>query len=107
MPIIQCFSDAVVLSPGVWRHIMAFTTGNDGHFRSSLHLNDLLNAALISSLGSPEWPMDLRLDLSHPNVKSDVESPHLMKLDRIAPCEGPAVLLIHLPSEAAADIAAL
>ncbi|WP_296258044.1 MULTISPECIES: hypothetical protein [unclassified Pseudomonas] len=107
MPITQCFSDAVVLSPGVWGYIMAFTAGNDGHFRSALHLNDLLNAALISSLGSPEWPIDLPLDHSHLNVTSDVESPHLMKLDRIAPCDGPAVLLIHLPSEAAADIAAL
>lgn len=106
MPILQCISNAVVLSPGVWRHIMAPASGNDGLFRSSLRLRDLLNVALTSSVCPSQWPINLRLDNPFQLGRSDLEDAPLLQLDRITPCDGPDFLLIHLPNEAAADITA-
>lgn len=107
MPILQCFSTAVVLSPGVWLHIMAPAGGNDGLFRSALRLRGLLNVALMSSICPSQWPLDLRVEDPYHHGSSQTEDAPLLQLDRITPCDGPDFLLIHLPSEAPAGIAAL
>ncbi|WP_223462119.1 hypothetical protein [Pseudomonas sp. GL-RE-19] len=103
----KLFSPAVVLSPGVWRHVINPTTGNDPVVQSAERLAALLNSALTFAPHVLQFPVDLPFDHPQSDDSSAVEHSTLLQLDRITPRSGPAFLLIRLPSEIAVDIAAI
>lgn len=107
MPTIKLFSNAVVLSPGVWQQVIAPATGEEPIGQSALRLADLLNSVLTSASRTSRCPIELQLDSSWRNGTS--VSAHLpqVQLARITPRSGPAFLLIWLPGEIVVDIAAL
>ncbi|AVD85566.1 hypothetical protein I5S62_03475 [Pseudomonas putida] len=101
------FSDAVVLSPGVWQQFIAPATGEEPIGQSAMRLADLLNRVLNSVPRTSHCPIELQLDYSRRNGTS--VSAHLpqLQLARITPHCGPVFLLIRLPGEIVVDIAAL
>ena len=101
------FSDAVVLSPGVWQQFIEPATGEEPIGQSGLRLADLLNSVLTSAPRPSHCPIELQLDRLRQNGTS--VSAHLpqLQLTRITPHSGPAFLLIRLPGEIVVDIAAL
>ena len=103
----KLFSTAVVLSPGVWRHVIEPATGNDPVRRSAQRLAALLNSALTSVPRTLQCPIELQFDHPQSDDSSAVEHSTLLQLARITPRSGPAFLLIRLPSEIAVDIAAI
>ncbi len=103
----KLFSPAVVLSPGVWRHVINPATGNDPVVQSAQRLAALLNSALTSAPRTLQCPIELQFDPPQRDDPSAVEHSTLLQLDHITPRSGPAFLLIRLPSEIALDIAAI
>ncbi|WP_409488534.1 hypothetical protein ACK1U3_00255 [Pseudomonas promysalinigenes] len=103
---IKRFSNAVVLSPGVWQQFIAPATG-EPIGQSGLRLADLLNSVLTAAPRAAHCPIELQLDRLRQNGTS--ASAHLpqLQLARITPHRGPAFLLIRLPGEIVVDIAAL
>ncbi|MFT2158202.1 hypothetical protein [Pseudomonas putida] len=103
----KLFSNAVVLSPGVWQQFIAPATGEEPIGQSALRLADLLNSVLTSAPRTSNCPIELQLDRSRRNGTS--VSAHLpqLPLARITPRSGPAFLLIRLPGEILVDIATL
>ncbi|MBB3273910.1 MULTISPECIES: hypothetical protein [Pseudomonas] len=101
------FSDAVVLSPGVWQQFIEPATGEEPIGQSALRLADLLNSVLTSTPSTSHCPVELQLGRSRRNGTS--VSAHLpqLQLARITPHSGPAFLLIRLSGETVVDIAAL
>ncbi|WP_449431998.1 hypothetical protein [Pseudomonas putida] len=101
------FSNAVVLSSGVWQQFIAPATGEEPIGQSALRLANLLNSVLTSAAPTSHCPIELQLDCSQLNRNS--VSAHLpqLQLARITPRSGPAFLLIRLPGEIVVDIAAL
>ncbi|OUM38272.1 hypothetical protein B8W72_02405 [Pseudomonas putida] len=101
------FSDAVVLSPGVWQQFIEPATGEEPIGQSGLRLADLLNSVLTSAPRASHCPIELQLGRSRSNGTS--VSAHLPQpqLALITPSSGPAFLLIRLPGEIVVDIAAL
>lgn len=107
MPRIKRFSNAVVLSPGVWQQFIAPATSEEPIGQSALRLADLLNSVLTSTPPTSHCPIELQLDRLRRNGTS--VSAHLpqLQLARITPYSGPAFLLIRLPGETVVDMAAL
>ncbi|WP_256588872.1 hypothetical protein [Pseudomonas sp. BBP2017] len=107
MSTMKLFSNAVVLSPGVWQQFIAPATGEEPIGQSALRLADLLNSVLTSTPRTSHCPIELQLDRSRRNGNS--VSAHLpqLQLTRITPRSGPAFLLIRLPGEIVVDTAAL
>ncbi|VVP21446.1 hypothetical protein PS843_03805 [Pseudomonas fluorescens] len=103
----KLFSTAVVLSPGVWRHVIEPAPSNDPVRRSAQRLAALLKSALTSVPRTLQCPIELQFDHPQSDDSSAVEHSTLLQLDRITPRSGPAFLLIRLPSEIAVDIAAI
>lgn len=103
---IKRFSNAVVLSPGVWQQFIAPATG-EPIGQSGLRLADLLNSVQASASRTSHCPIELQLDRSKRDGTS--VSAHLLQLQltRITPPSGPAFLLIRLRGEIVVDIAAL
>lgn len=101
------FSDAVVLSPGVWQQFIEPATDEEPIGQSGLRLADLLNSVLTSAPRASHCPIELQFDRLRRNGTS--VSAHLpqLQLARIMPRRGPAFLLIRLPGEIVLDIAAL
>lgn len=101
------FSDAVVLSPGVWQQFIEPATGEEPVGQSGLRLADLLNSVLASASRASHCPIELQLDrLRHNGTSVSAHLPQL-QLARITPRSGPAFLLIRLPGEIVVDIATL
>lgn len=100
------FSNAVVLSPGVWQQLIEPVTGAEPIGKSAMRLADLLNSVLTSAPRASHCPIELLLDRSK---RDGTVSAHLLQLQltRITPRSGPAFLLIRLPGEIVIDIAAL
>ncbi|MEX0295773.1 hypothetical protein AAH995_20870 [Pseudomonas putida] len=101
------FSDAVVLSPGVWQQFIAPATGKKPIGQSGLRLADLLNSVLTSAPRASHCPIELQLDHLRHNGTSVSAHLQQLQLARITPHRGPAFLLIRLPGEIVVDIAAL
>ncbi|WP_349975051.1 hypothetical protein [Pseudomonas sp. WHRI 8519] len=99
------FSDAVVLSPGVWQQFIAPATGEEPIGLSAIRLADLLNSVLTSVPPTSHCPIELQLD--HSRYKDISVSAHLpqLQLARITPRSGPAFLFVRLPGEIGVDIA--
>ena len=101
------FSDAVVLSPGVWQQFIEPATGEEPIGQSGLRLADLLNSVLTSAPRASHCPIELQLDrLRHNGTSVSAHLPQL-QLARITPHRSPAFLLIRLPGEIVVDVAAL
>lgn len=103
----KLFSTAVVLSPGVWRHVIEPAPGNDPFGHSTQRLVALLNSALTSAPRTLQCPIELQFNYPLRDDSSAVEHSSLLQLAHITPRSGPAFLLIRLPSEIAVDIAAI
>ncbi|MDD2077245.1 hypothetical protein NPS45_26050 [Pseudomonas putida] len=101
------FSNAVVLSPGVWQQFIEPATGEEPIGKSAMRLADLLNSVQASASRTSHCPIELQLDRSKRDGTS--VSAHLLQLQltRITPPSGPAFLLIRLRGEIVVDIAAL
>lgn len=107
MATMKRFSNAVVLSPGVWQQFIAPATGEEPIGQSGLRLADLLNSVLTSAPGASHCPIELQLDrLRHDGTSVSAYLPQF-QLARITPRRGPAFLLIRLPGEIVLDTAAL
>lgn len=101
------FSNAVVLSPGVWQQFIEPATGEELIGQSGLRLADLLNSVLTSAPRASHCPIGLQLDrLRHNGTSVSAHLP-LLELARITPRSGPVFLLIRLPGETVVDIATL
>ncbi len=79
------FSDAVVLSPGVWQQFIEPATGEEPIGQSGLRLADLLNSVLTSAPRASHCPIELQLDrLRHNGTSVSAHLPQL-QLARITP----------------------
>ncbi|WP_339467155.1 hypothetical protein [Pseudomonas capeferrum] len=101
------FSNAVVISPGVWQQFIAPATGEEPIGQSGLRLADLLNSVLTLASRTSHCPIELQLDRSWSNGTSVPAHLPRLQLARITPRSSPAFLLIRLPGEIVVDIAAL
>ncbi|WP_460421584.1 hypothetical protein [Pseudomonas sp. ZL2] len=107
MPRIELFSNAVVLSPGVWQQFIEPAIGEEPTGQSALRLADLLNSVLTSAPRALQCPFELQLDHPQRNGTSVSAPQPQLQLARITPRSGPAFLLLRLPGESAVNIAAL
>ncbi len=79
------FSDAVVLSPGVWQQFIEPATGEEPIGQSGLRLADLLNSVLTSAPRASHCPIELQLDrLQHNGTSVSAHLPQF-QLARITP----------------------